>query len=401
MELLYVAHLQPTVAVPFTLADVDLVTRYLDLDNATASPNQVRYSSDLLRISSPGGNGSFLTFESMNNSGGGFTGFWPAMVQQLGTDVGIQVGVDNTAVTPTDRRLSQRIGHGSRPADGAPVVFEQYITGDDADYTMNAATKWTAAGFTPLVSHRVTSVLVKIWKTGAPGNLTVSIKGGSPNTAWPSPAAPQPYVTDCPDLAVGTILQAAIPGATPGALTECTFGTPVDLYAGHRYFIVCRALGSSGGNSVQQRYDSGGATYERLPEFFSADVFCEHMYSTDSGVTWNPGSNTCFMFQEKGQSVGELDYGGCEFSNLVFANPNGSFDIRRYFTNHSGEDRVVKEAGICAVAHRSGSASSFNQISSYPFLIAHDYQDGAVWVAPITVHDTEILRVTYTPSITV
>ncbi len=392
IELLYAAHLQPTVAVPSTSVDVDMVNRYLDLDVPSAQAVSIRALNDLLKIGAPNGNGSLI---SCIFHGTGGLSYMP-LVTLLGNDVGIQVGMDNTAVTPTDRRLKQRIGHGRRPADGAPVVFENYVLAEDADFTMAAATTWGAQEFIPKVSHRITSALVKIWKTGAPGDLTLSIKGAD----VVSGDTPQPVVTNCPDLAVGTILQAAIPGGSPGALTEATFATPADVYAGHRYYVVSRALGSSGGNSVQWRYDNAGATYERAFDPTNPDVFCRRLTSSNSGVTWITTLNSAFMFQEKGQSVGELVVGGCELDNLIFPAGHGSFDIRRYFTNNCGVAISVREAGIHAVAHRGGGAS-VNLYSCYPFLIARDYQDGAVWVAPIVVADTEILRVVYTPSIAV
>ena len=93
-----------------------------------------------------------------------------------------------------------------------------------------------------------------------------------------------------------------------------------------------------------------------------------------------------------GTQANRLEYGGCELVNLVFANPNGEFTIRRYFTNHSGGNITVQEAGIYA----GGTKYVTNNAGfSYPFCIARDIT-GAVAVA-----DTEILRVTYVIQITV
>ena len=76
----------------------------------------------------------------------------------LGEKVGIQLGIGTTAVTPTDFRMEQRISHGTRPPDGAPLVFESIPTGDNTDQEMYG-NNWCAAYFVPSVSHRLTSVI--------------------------------------------------------------------------------------------------------------------------------------------------------------------------------------------------------------------------------------------------
>ncbi|GAI88778.1 unnamed protein product, partial [marine sediment metagenome] len=91
-----------------------------------------------------------------------------------------------------------------------------------------------------------------------------------------------------------------------------------------------------------------------------------------------------------GESAGEFEYGGCEFRNMTISDPNGEFTIRRYFTNNSGGSITVNEVGIYSPA---GTSESF---ASRIFLIARDKVDPGVAVA-----DTEILRATYVPQITV
>lgn len=93
-----------------------------------------------------------------------------------------------------------------------------------------------------------------------------------------------------------------------------------------------------------------------------------------------------------GRAAGQMEYGGCELVNIAFADPNGEFTIRRYFTNLSGGGITVQEVGIYSPGTRyevnSGDAA-------WPFCIARDIS-GAV-----AVLDTEILRVTYVVQITV
>lgn len=89
-----------------------------------------------------------------------------------------------------------------------------------------------------------------------------------------------------------------------------------------------------------------------------------------------------------GGGAGQLYYGGTEVFAVTIANPNGSFAIRRYFTNSSGGSITVNECGIYTVGYVT---------SEYPyaFCICRDLTGGVV------VADTEILAVTYTVQITV
>jgi hypothetical protein len=80
---------------------------------------------------------------------------------------------------------------------------------------------------------------------------------------------------------------------------------------------------------------------------------------------------------------------------MNIANPNGSFSIRRIFTNASGEAVTVNSCGIyaCATRYVYNSGASW---TVYPHCIARDI------VSPgVTVNNGEILAVTYTPQIMV
>ncbi|MBA7700467.1 hypothetical protein ES703_109181 [subsurface metagenome] len=92
-----------------------------------------------------------------------------------------------------------------------------------------------------------------------------------------------------------------------------------------------------------------------------------------------------------GRSAGELEYGGCELIGIAFADPNGEFTIRRYFTNASGGSITVNEVGIYSIATANFTATT----GAWPFLIARDLTGG------VAVADTEILRATYVPQIMV
>ena len=150
------------------------------------------------------------------------------------------------------------------------------------------------------------------------------------------------------------------------------------------YAIVVHCGGDIS-NSIHWCYDATSAKYLRGAYF----------YSNDGGGTWVGLFTTkAFMFEELGRSSGELQYAGCELVDLTFSDPNGEFTLRRFFKNNSGESRTVNEAGIYASgAHITSTADAGD---TYSFCIAHDIATPAVEVA-----DSELLRVTYVPQITV
>ena len=95
-----------------------------------------------------------------------------------------------------------------------------------------------------------------------------------------------------------------------------------------------------------------------------------------------------------GRGTGQLEYGGCELVGIAFSDPNGEFTLRRYFTNHSGGSITVNEVGIYAIGTKY--ATSYTTLGAWSFLIARDIVSPGVAVA-----NTELLRVTYVPQITV
>jgi hypothetical protein len=93
-----------------------------------------------------------------------------------------------------------------------------------------------------------------------------------------------------------------------------------------------------------------------------------------------------------GAGAGNLCYGGTELCALIFANPNGQFTIRRYFTNVLGGNISVAEVGMYSPA----VPDPISGITAYIHCVARD-----VVAIPVVVANGEILRVTYVPAITV
>lgn len=314
----------------------------------------------------------------------------PAYVILSGCDIGIQVGTDNTAVTPTNQRMSRRIGHGIRQADAGDATFESCEINDDSQTTMDSVGDWCAQPFIPRRDFRCSSAELKLYKAGAPGALTVELVGVNYSMATFF-TVPHPTV-----LATGTIAEAAINGASPGAFATVNFGTAVDLYAGHMYYLQARAPGSSVGNSVNWRFDTAGALYDHAPYPRTIVGTMTHsLTSVNSGVAWSHTDDKTYMFKLIGRSIGEFLYGSCDLSNMVIADPNASFDLTRMFRNSSGAAISVAEVGITSLMFEP-SVVGVEVNNIHPQLIARD-----VVAPPVAVANGELLLVTYTPAIMV
>jgi hypothetical protein len=125
---------------------------------------------------------------------------------------------------------------------------------------------------------------------------------------------------------------------------------------------------------------------------FAGDLVGIQAGTNNAAVT--PTDNALGTRIAHGSAATQLEYGGTEVLQPVFADPNGSMIIRRYFTNNSGGGITVEEVGIYAVGFNV--RAGFNQKSTNRiWCIAHDVTGG------VAVADTEILEVTYTVGITV
>ena len=132
-----------------------------------------------------------------------------------------------------------------------------------------------------------------------------------------------------------------------------------------------------------------------LPSYTGGSVRPAYDKGEKTGIVVGTGALAVTPLQDAlqtkiahGEAAGQLLYGGCELYGLTFANPNGQFTIRRYFTNVLGGAVAVVEAGIYTIAIVGGA-------TAYNFCIARDV------FAAVTVNNGEILRVTYVVQITV
>lgn len=158
------------------------------------------------------------------------------------------------------------------------ILYEYYNTGDNGDRKIFGS-YWEAQTFTPSVAHKITSVKLKLYRTGSPGTITVSIQG-TDGSGHP----------DGVDLCSGTTNGNTLPTGSPYEWREITLGSGHDLSAGTKYAIVVRAVSGDFSNRLNWRNDALSPTY---------GGGCLES-STNSGSSWSSFTNIDYMFEEYG-----------------------------------------------------------------------------------------------------
>jgi hypothetical protein len=159
----------------------------------------------------------------------------------------------------------------------AASMYEHYNTGDTGSGTIFGI-NWAAQTFTPSATHTIISVKLLLWRSGAPGTITVGIR----DTSGGQPAGS--------DLCSGTINGNTLTISSTGVWYEITLGGGYSLSAGHQYAIVVRAPGGDATNLLYWRAEGGAPTYV-------GGMLC---LSGNSGLSWSCYSNWDFMFEEWG-----------------------------------------------------------------------------------------------------
>ena len=158
------------------------------------------------------------------------------------------------------------------------------------------------------------------------------------------------------------------------------------IWGGGNEYNANLQCNSTGGGTIHAIWGGGGSSYSNSAPLDGALIGIVIGTGVGAVAPTNDSLGTRIVH---GEGAGQMLYGGCELFALTFANPNGSFVIRRYFTNESGGGITVSEVGIHSPA-RAGAGNL-----SYLFCIARDLTGG------VLVNDTELLEVTYTAQITV
>jgi len=161
------------------------------------------------------------------------------------------------------------------------TLYQKYTTGDNAQAGWYGAF-WGAQSFTPVLNHKITSLKIKVFRTGSPGTVTVSIKGtdgdGKPTGA---------------DLASGTFDGNAVTTDTAGEWKEIVFSSPYTLRPGTKFAQVLRAPDGDASNKLNWRLDTATAAYPGG----------EYLLSANSGSTWTAIPTYDLLFVEFGIPV--------------------------------------------------------------------------------------------------
>jgi hypothetical protein len=342
--LLYVCHASLPDGAPYDMTDILNQTRDVDGE----------YYGVPLRIAAPGG----LTDIQWRL-------YQTDTVHIAGNWVGIQVGEGTTSTAPQDYALEGRIPHSSHVAETVDTKGEAYTDLNTPDNQYAYGTYWKNMRFTCMWPHQLRKVRLKLYREGSPGTVTVSVRDTE---------------TDA-DLVVATTNGDTLTTDTGGEWRDFDFPSPYcDLAFLEDYYITIRATGGDSSNRVWIVADDAG-TYDG-----------GYMrYSTSSGASWSSISGSPdALFEEYGRNLENgLEYGGCECLTPIISAPDAEFTIRRFFTNASGISWTINEVGIYAVGnHYPGEC--------WTFCIARDL------VSPgISLANTELLKVSYVPKITV
>ncbi len=178
--------------------------------------------------------------------------------------------------TPKEEETSTYTGNQNKETSGL-TLYEFYNTGDDGLHGIWGKHR-SAQTFTPLVSHTIKAVKLKLAKGGYIGHdLTVTIK------ATDADGAPSGD-----DLCFGTISNRLVTDNLDGRWNVISMGEGYPLSAGTKYAIVARYPEITG-SSMEWRGNYNDATYNR------GDLY----ESTDKGLTWQKGQGI-LMFEEWG-----------------------------------------------------------------------------------------------------
>lgn len=378
---LYLSHGHILAASALAVADVmGSTTRLVDGDSYQAVVNQPSYKSNMIIAGPAGGGAKFLPGGDLFQPGAQTT-TPPEFF--AGHTFGIQIGRGNTARTPADARLADRIAHGQNASVGAPAIIDQN-SGDTTDRNAGTDNCYLGMVYAPIRSFTLTDVQFKVWRQGNPGNVTVQVIGLTTLTA-----SDRPW-TDGSIIGQSDVVNANAWGAaSPGALVHFAFSTPVRLEAGFCYFIAITPSQASGGNYVVMR---------SVPVYYGRSMFgFTNVAGLSHGITVS--GNLGVLYILTGTAGAEMEYGSTDICNYVVNAGAGtaSFLMRRIFQNNSLEAITVQESGIYfpLCNYRNITATTQQFWTTYMVCAARDTFAG------IAVANGESLEVDYTPSITV
>lgn len=157
------------------------------------------------------------------------------------------------------------------------VLGDSYTTGEDQGVESYGVI-WLAQTFTPSSTFTAERVQLKLYRTGSPGTMIVSIKATSADL--PSGA----------DIVSGTYDGNTLSNSSPGSYVEIDFTSSTSLTGSTKYAIVISAASGDASNKVHWRTDDTSPTY-------AGGAKC---FSNDSGSSWTEDATIDFMFRVYG-----------------------------------------------------------------------------------------------------
>lgn len=161
---------------------------------------------------------------------------------------------------------------------------DSYKTGDDSQGSIRA-NLWEAQTFTTTSAYNAAGVSLKLYRTGSPGLVTVSIQGIDGDS-----------LPNGIDLCSGVINGDDLL-TTPGQFENIYFTSFAYLSNATVYAIVVRATNGNASNSVYWREDASSPSY----------AGGSYHASTNSGATWTAYATTDKMFDVLKTSTSDTD----------------------------------------------------------------------------------------------
>ena len=230
------------------------------------------------------------------------------------------------------------------------ALKDYYNINDNSGNNAYGVSRFAGQTFTASSSYDITSVKLKLHRSGLPGTLTVEIQttsGGLPtNTA----------------VASGTTDGDTLPTATSGEWREITFAAPYSLVSSVKYAIVLKALSGTIVKSVYWRHHSTSPAY-------SGGAY---VITTNGGSSWSEDTGIDRMFETYDATSGvAYDEGVLEVSAAA------TFELTtEIFTELDYDEGVleVSAAGTFVMAKES-----FRDISGFPPSRVSDYDPDLIW----------------------
>ena len=234
---------------------------------------------------------------------------------------------------------------------GTTTRYEYFTGYSDRSY-MVWGKWWESQTFTPQQAHTVTFVKLKIYRTGYPGTLTVSIRNtdqvGSPIGS---------------DLCVGEFDANQITTDTEGEFYQINLGAGTPLLADTEYAIVIRALEATGDTNVYWRCNDTN-DYPRG----------NRANSSNYGESWTPQPSFDFLFEEWEKTPDiEIKHATLHVKHpslLTITHKRGELTINGYDTLSSLDDEYLTAQVGCDVEDGDHIEATTLPGIMYPYQVA-------------------------------